>query len=181
MKRSQETVTTTYYQSEVLPDVRTENAALGEIIAWADANPVVWKIVTENRSKVFGKNANLYYGYERGGGPEKALLRAARFKEELERVYDPPLSKTRQDFWSWRARWTLENYAKKGFKSGYFQEWDEKFARGCTELDYNAASLEEAIDRFLTWCRSTCPYDTKKITVDGRMVRAVEGLKVTVS
>ncbi len=43
----QETVT---YVSETLPEVSTQDLEVAKTIAWADANPFVWKLVSGTRS-----------------------------------------------------------------------------------------------------------------------------------
>jgi len=96
-----------WYTSDVHPDIRTTNKELGEVIAWADAQPLVWMIVMGAASHAFGRNSSDYMGYQRGPSPEAALGRAATFKRILD---------SDDSFWTWRARFTLAHYKDKGFK-----------------------------------------------------------------
>jgi hypothetical protein len=158
------------YSSEVVPEVSTTSGVLAEAIAWADANPVVWKIVMGTKSKAFGKNSNEYMGCQRGDAPQAALARAARFKSLVE-GQEPD----RYGFWQWRARFTLEHYNDKGFTSGYFQQFDGTYNRGCCTLDYTPKTREAAIDQFAKWCDSgPCRYETASISIDYKVVRVVK-------
>jgi hypothetical protein len=134
----QETRTILYYRSSVV-DVETESIAMVPFIEWADANPIAWKIVMDSKSKAFGINST------NGGNSSSSgvLPRLEFLKCESERA-DP--------FWGWRARFTLEHYMEKGFKSGFFQQWDGTYHRGCSSLDYTPATLDEVVSRFLAWC-----------------------------
>lgn len=44
-----------HYESEVIPAVSSTDPEMAKTLAWADANPLVWKIVSDTRSKAFGR------------------------------------------------------------------------------------------------------------------------------
>lgn len=73
-------------------------------------------------------------------------------KNEIER--DDP-------FWGWRAKFTLKHYGSKGFRGGYFQQFDGKYSRGCADLDYTPATRDEVLDRFLAWCNAGYRFPTR--------------------
>jgi hypothetical protein len=160
-----ETTTRTLYYSAIDSEIVTDDPRLGEVIDWADANPVVWKIVQSTRSKVFGKSA-----YPNGSD---TLGRAAYFKAQLEPHFDPPAFQTPATFWMWRARFTLEHYEDKNFRSGFFQQWDGTYDRGCAYLDYTPDTLDEVVQAFADWCggkKGIFGYETKEIRLDGKTV-----------
>lgn len=136
----------TYYRSAVMPEVETTDALDGaEAIEWADANPVVWKILTTSKSKTYGKSSNFYCGGQKSKlSPDDVYFRLRCFKKECE--------KPESDFYGWRARFTLAHYNDKGFTGGFFQQWDEKYSRGCCDCDYTPETRDDVIDRFLAWC-----------------------------
>lgn len=164
MKTEEKIERYTLYTSDVVPGVATTDEGLAEVIAWADANPKVWRIVRENKSKLFGRNGNHYHGCERGEGADRVLDRAAHFRWELKKDTVP--------FFQWRARFTLEYYGEKGFKTGFFQQFDGTYDRNCTYLDYVPGTLEEVINQFAAWCDTgPCRYSTVAIKLDGKVVR----------
>ncbi len=165
MKTSERTEVITCYTSEVNPEFTTELKQWGEIIEWADQFPVVYKIVGErSHSKAFGMNATVYMGCQRGPTISGALSRLTSFKYELEKG----------GFFGWRAQFTLEHYGEKGFTSGFFQEFDGKYDRGCTNLDYTPKTREEVLDRFLEWCREGYDYGAVALKIDGKIVRTLK-------
>jgi hypothetical protein len=155
-----EVVKRTLYYSAIDPKLVTDSPELGRTIDWADANPVVWKIVRGTRSKPFGKNSSTYMGCQRGDSPSSTISRAATFLREVEREGD--------EFFGWRARFTLAHYTDKGFKGGFFSQFDGTYNRGCAELDYTPATLDEVIKRFLAWCNSGYKFPTKEVRIDKR-------------
>jgi hypothetical protein len=168
MKTTERTTVERVYTSDILPNVQTTLADLGEIIRWADENPVIWKIVTQNKSATFGKGSSTYIGWAQKSDSMSAVLeRALTFHRELE--------KTRanvRDFWRWRARFTLEHYGQKGFRGGFFQQWDGTYDRSCAHLDYTLETREEVIGRFIEWCNSGAwRYEIQAIKIDGEVVR----------
>ena len=172
MKSSVVVTETRVYTSEVMPEVSTSHAELGEVIAWADANPVAWKIVTQTRSAPFGKNSCDYMGIIRGRtDPQSVLDRVAYFKAQTERNFPPESPRARDNFFTWRAKFTLAHYADKGFRGGFFREYDADYSRNCVYLDYTPETKEAVIDRFLAWCSG---YDAHFVTVDDVVVRIVK-------
>ncbi len=57
MKQENITSSVTIWRSEVRPDVSIDDPEVAKSIAWADANPRVWKIVTGTKSKAFGRTS----------------------------------------------------------------------------------------------------------------------------
>ena len=146
--KAQEVVTRTMvYSSEVVTDISTTDEALREVIVWADANPVVWKIVMGTKSGTFGRNASTYVGYVRGTSPESALLRAEALKRMLE---------VGHSFFRWRVEFTLKRYREKGFCSGFFRQHDTAG---------------------LGWCDAGAKFETKHVTIDEKIVRLVAAPK----
>jgi hypothetical protein len=161
MKTTTRSITITTYISDVVEDISTEDPRYEEVIVWGDANPVAWQIVLGRESKVFGTNANTYPG---GRGRASALERLAVFKGEVERVPSDTI-------FGWRARFTLEHYGEKGFRGGFFQQFDGTFNRNCIDLDYTPATVDRVIERFYAWCKGG-PFETAAILLDGKAVRA---------
>jgi hypothetical protein len=166
LKRTEETQVLVWFSSEIHPEIRTRREDLAEVIEWADANPKVWRIVRENKSKAFGQKSSMYLGYQRGPSPSAALDRATRFGEIVKLERSGSVS-----IFTWSARFTLENYGAKGFKSGFFRQFDGTHDRGCCYLDYTPETLNIVIDRFLQWCGNT--FETQEVRVDGKTVRTV--------
>lgn len=171
-----ETVQRVLYYSAVHPELVTDDPHLGKVIEWADANPVVWKIVRNNKSKVFGKSSSEYMGSSRGDAPDAVLCRASHFRQQIEPHFDPPASQKPATFWMWRAKFTLEHYEDKGFRGGFFHQWDGTYDRGCANLDYTPKTLDEVIGRFVEWCGST--FETVEVRVDKKPVAAMKGGKL---
>ena len=163
MKISEVVTRTAIYTSDVRPEITTDNEDLSEIIAWADANPVVYKIVMGTKSAPFGRESSTYAGFQRGTSPSSVLARAMVFKDTLE-IPDVPAS-----FWLWRARFTFEHYNDKEFKGDNFYQFDGAYRRGCASLDYTPGTLEEVIDRFLAWCGRS--YETREVRIGATVVR----------
>jgi len=163
----------TCYPSDLHPDIETENTNLAKVIRWADANPHVWKIVSNNKSKAFGRNSCVYIGWAQGKTSPEAVLERVNHFHELVNCNEPHISPSH--FTHWRAQFTFEHYRDKGFTGGFFQQHDEKYPRNCMSLDYTPETLEEIIDRFLKWCGGN--YKTQSITVDKKVVRQIGGLE----
>jgi len=162
---------TTLYRSEKRPDVVTKEEVFTDCIAWADANPHVWQIVTGTKSKAYGRGSCIYIGWaQRSMAPEAILERAKHF-HDLVTGNEPFLSQSHITLW--RARFTFEHYREKGFTGGFFQQHDEKYPRLCLSLDYTPDTLEEVIDRFYAWCRHD--YKTAHITLNKKIVRECGG------
>src|SRR5271157_4273957 len=97
MKTEVSNITITTYRSSKRPELSTPHKDQAEAIAWADANPVVWNIVSKHsKSATFGPKSSDYFGWMRGEGGE--IIRAAFFKRQTEET----------GIWGWRARFTLE-------------------------------------------------------------------------
>jgi hypothetical protein len=174
MKTNERTVKVVTYASEVCPEVTSERESDGEIIAWADAHPAAWKIVTTSKSGAFGKGSSDHMGWAQNSDSPSAILdRIQTLRRAIEGNGD--ITADRNEFWRWRATFTLEHYGKKGFKSGFFQQFDGQYPRGCVTLDYTPETRAAVIERFRAWCdASPCRYETRAIWIDGVAVLEVE-------
>ncbi len=169
MKSESEYIEVRTYTSDVVPDVSSTSAADAPIIAWADAHPVVWKIVIGSKSAPFGKNASTYMGCQRGDSTGAILGRLATFMDLIERSGQ---GEQEDSLWTWRARFTLNHYGDKGFKGGVFKQFDGTYERGCIDLDYTPDTREVVIDRFLAWCDAAGHrFPTESVSIDGKVVR----------
>jgi hypothetical protein len=163
MKITKKVVESSVYTSEVRPEISTENDFLGPVVEWADAHPIVWSIVTTNKSAVFGFNSSEYVGYIRGRSPDAAIARAAHFRDELESV---------STFHCGRAEFAMTHFKDKGFSGGLLKQWDGTYERGCALVDITPERLEEVIDRFLVWCDAGPNlFPTVEVRLDRKVVR----------
>jgi hypothetical protein len=160
-----------FYISGIIPDIKTREPELKKVIEWADANPVVWEIVTHNKSKAFGKNSCFYIGWAQKSMEPVAILERARA------FYDEVFAEDYRNYqiWSWRARFTLSHYKDKSFTGGFFQQWDEKYSRDCLTLDYTPETLEKVINKFCEWAGNS--YKIKRITVNNKTAREYQDEK----
>ena len=161
MKQTQEPLIVTHYQSEVRPDIETTDDRLAAVIQWADDNPVVWKIVTQKKSKAFGLGSCVYIGWAQRSMTADAVLERVRYMMDLVR-WD------KHDIFTWRARFTLAHYTDKGFTGGFFQQHDCKYPRSCLTLDYAPTTQREVLAHFIEWMDKY--YETDNITIDGKVV-----------
>jgi len=165
MKDHDHVVTEHWYESEVLPGVRTQNADWAKAIKWADEQqPVIYEILTQNRSKVLGGASNFFLGgqksvvYVRDAQGNKCReIDCDAVLSRLCQVYNTltdPIRQIREapfDIFRWRIEFTLAHYHHKGFRGGYFQQYDEKYLRNSLDLDYTAETLPLVLQRFRDW------------------------------
>lgn len=171
MNTLEQTRTTVIYRSDVRPDIRTTEPAYAPAIAWADAHPHVWRIVTGSRSRAFGLGSSEYIGWaQRSMEPDAILERARHFAGLLER---PGQWSAANSIFTWRARFTLDHYQAKGFTGGFFQQHDDRYPRSCLVLDYTPETLPDVLDRFCVWMDRY--FETTRVTVNGLTVRAFPG------
>lgn len=161
MKTRIETVKVTHYISEVCAEINVTSERWADVIAWADKTPNVWDMVRGTRSKPFGRNSCTYLGSGRGTDPEDICYRASVLQSFLDRQAG--------DFFAWRARFSLEHYRDKGFRGGFFQQWDGEYTRGCHDMDYTPSTRAEVIDRFVAWCGDI--FKTREVWIDKKVVR----------
>lgn len=182
MKRTIEVIERPVITSERCPAVFTYRENLAEAFRWADDDcPVAWKIVTENKSKAFGRMASRYLGSSRGTDSDSVAMRLAEFHSLVIGT-----DRHGETIWNWNARFAVENYAGKkrdALTGGLFHQHaihsdGKEYARNCTVLDYTPAKLEEVLDRFQEWFEarsengSLAGYpNTTRITLDGKTVR----------
>lgn len=171
MKAITETVTNTIYQSECLAKVHTLDPLLARTIAWADSHPVAWRVVTEHRSKAFGRGSCEYIGWAQKSMEPSAIFERVHHFHEL--VSNTSPYHNEQSIFVWRARFTMEHYQDKGFKGGFFQQHDAKYPRSCLTLDYTPETLQEVLDKFCAWIDQY--HDTQRITLNGTTVRTFAG------
>jgi len=159
-------LTVVHFVSEVLPEVNAQDPDLGQSIAWADANPFVWKIVTSTKSKAFGRNSCEYIGWaQRSTAPEAVLERARHFHSSVDPNVSRGLNYRSRDIWGWRARFTFEHYIDKGFTGGFFQRFDGRYDRDCMTLDYTPETLAQVVRNFMEWGHVQ-PLSTDTVKVD---------------
>jgi len=151
-----------WYISEIDEEIKSKNERDKSIIEWADTNPIIYKIVTEKKSKAWGWTSSDYiWGAQKNNSPDAILEKIRTFKCGLDK-------NGINDFWGWRANFTLKHYNDKEFKGGLFQQWDKKYLRNCVYLDFTPELLDEVIEHFVGWIGKN--YDTQKITVDDREI-----------
>ena len=179
--------TITHYVSEILPEVNTQDPDLAKSIAWVDANPVVWKIVTNTRSKAFGRKSSEFIGWaQRSPAPEAILERARHFHTCVDPNVLGGLHYRSRDIWGWRARFTLEHYQDKGFTGGFFQRFDGNFDRDAMTLDYTPETLAQVVRNFMQWASSTpgsSPFDAIKLDreqLPEAVLTIARGLRTTI-
>ena len=166
MKATVQTVRRHVFRSDVRPEIESGYKADEAVLKWADDHPVVWDIVTGHRSKAFGVGSCEYIGWAQRSKDPAAVLE--RVRQIHGRVTRPAL---RPDcIFQWRAQFTLAHFRDKGFKGGFFQQWDASFPRSCLTLDYTPETLEEVIGRFCGWMDRY--HRTARVTLNGGTVRA---------
>ena len=122
----------TTFRSEVIPEVATHDEEIGRVIAWADQNPQVWKIVTANKSKAFGASSCEHIGWaQKSLGPSAILERARRLCATARPdIHKDFLACGGPVIFRWRGYFTVAHYADKGFKGGFFQCFDGRYEIG---------------------------------------------------
>jgi len=157
------TVTIPTYQSEHFPEVYSEQECEAEIIAFIDAHPSVYRMVTESKSEVWKWDSSEYYGYQRSQTVQAALSRVGHFKNVYEKSGSP------ENIWRWRAHFSYTHYSDKGFTGGFFQQHDEKYPRGGLSFDYTPETFRAVLARFVEWCETgSLRFPTHRVTVKRR-------------
>lgn len=158
MKKEPQVIRETRYISEAYRDIESTDPRDAEVIEWLDNNPVVYEIVTKNKSKAFGIKSCAYIGWAQKNNSTDAILERIRhFKSRIE---------PNDNIFDWSAKFTLAHYKDKGFKGGFFQQHDKEYPRGCMSLDYTPETLEEVVKNFVGWLGSM--YETHRITIDNK-------------
>lgn len=170
MHREESTQTTAVWQSDARPEVRTTDPALAGVIAWADAHPCAWDVVTQAKSKAFGRGSCDYIGWAQRSMAPEAILERARHLHGLATGRDafqcPP------SIFAWRARFTLEHYREPGFTGGLFRQHDGMHQRLCITMDYTPATLGDVVSRFIEWCGPD--HKTEYVTLNCEIVRRLD-------
>ena len=174
MIRQESQVTVVTFASSLHPEITSTRESDAEIIAWGDAHPNAWKLVTSKKSKVFGVNGDDYIACGRGESPANAIYRLAHVRNYYEFGNASPQHlgngpPSDENIFYWRARFAVDHYGEKGYRSGFFQQHDGQYSRGCIALDFTPSFCAEAIERFVRWCGDTFP--TVAVTIDGTIVR----------
>jgi len=171
-------VETPLWRSDVRFEIETSSESEAVVIAWADKHPVAYDVVSSSKSKAFGLGASTYIGWaQRGKEPAAVLARLAHLRASVMGFKVHPRCALK-DFWTWRARFTLEHFRDRGFTGGFVQEhcvWADgkEYPRHCTYLDLTPATLEEVLDHFVAWCESSNRYEGRtRVTIDGREARS---------
>lgn len=174
MKTTTRTVAIETFASEIHPEITTEDPREGEILAWADANPQAWKIVTTSKSRAFGLGSSVYLGcFQTSKTPAAVIDRLATLRRFV--LGDPSYTAREQggedNIFAWRARFTLKHFSDKGFKGGLFTQhsvWSdgETYRRSSLDLDFTPEILDEVMTRFLAWA-SHLWCETDHVTIDG--------------
>lgn len=174
MKTTTCIVTKQEFRSDVRPDVSTFNPILGEVIAWADAHPRTYEIVSSKKSKAFGRGSSVYIGIAQNSKDPRAVLERVRhFKSLLEK---PGRWSHANSIFTWRARFTYDHFNDKGFTGGFFQQHDARYPRSCLTLDYTPETLDLVCDKFCQWM--DLYFETTKITLNGQTIRVFDDGKV---
>ena len=174
MKSAEVVTRSIVYTSDVHPEITTQLESFAKVIAWADENPVVWKIIRETKSAPFGRESSEYLGMYRNGSPLATLSRAAHFKDVYDGLLSPETPGTRgarDPLWQYRAHFTFAHYGSKGFAGGLFRQFDGQHFRGCVSLDYTPATLNDVLEAFLQWCsRAPGAVETREVWIDEKKV-----------
>jgi hypothetical protein len=136
-----------------VPEVATQDAELGRVIAWADANPKAWKIVTANKSKAFGARSCNYIGWAQGSPAPAAVLERLRHFCAVVRpdITEDFLASAGPTIFRWKGLFTFAHYGDKGFTGGFFQQHDGQYDRNCMSLDHTPATLPQVLRNFMEW------------------------------
>ena len=164
----------TIYTSSVRPDVSSTDQRDIPVLEWADAHPIAYDVVTKKKSGVWRPGSSTYLGCSSGETSSAILFRLRTLKHYVDEHVAQGLV-GRDNIFCWRARFSLEHFNDKGFKGGFFQEFDGKYPRGCIDLDYTPETKEEALDRFHAWCRSGYDYGAKELWIDKKVARKLVG------
>jgi len=165
VNRQEKKVTVVEFTSSFHPEIMSTRPEDGDIIAWADDNPVAWRIIHGNRSKVFGRYAKTYSALGRSDAAAGAIYRASVLRQWA-------VINSESSIFGWRARFTLKHYDAKGFNGGFFQQFDGKYPRRCIHMDYTPGTLDEVIDHFVAWCGTE--YPMVAVHLEGKTVRTVK-------
>jgi len=145
-----------------MPEVSSELLNMAGVIRWADAVPQVWDIVTRKgrgRSVAWGPRSSHYIGWaQHSKAPDAILERLRHLKKLMEG----------SGFFAESARFTINFFGSSGFTGGFFQEFDERFSRGCVHLDFTPETKQAVIKGFLDWCGTS--YRTQRLEIDGVVV-----------
>ncbi len=158
------------FRSDVMPEIETRSREQAVLIEWADANPVAWKIVTQTRSKAWGRGSCVHIGWAQKADSTNAVLeRLRRFHQS---ATAPAYSVSGFDRWAWGAQFTLTHYEDKRFRNGFFEQWDGSHDRHCATLDYTPETLDEVVKRFIEWCGGT--YPMRAVRLDGDVIQTFD-------
>jgi hypothetical protein len=80
-----------------------------------------------------------------------------------------------REFFRWRAQFAFKHYGEKGYKSGFFRQFDGTYNRGCCDVDYidDPLWIAYAVRHFVKWCNATYTFPTVRVSIDDKIV--IEG------
>lgn len=121
------------HRPDILPGGHGYPAELDTaILRWADAHPVVWHIVTQRKSQVYGLGSSEPLGWAQREESPEAML------ERIYTMYQVALAPhCYPDLWRWRLDFILTHYTQPGFTGATFRTTDdEQTARGILTMVY---------------------------------------------
>jgi len=157
------------YTSRAKSDINAADATATKVVAWANSDPIVRKIVLETKSRAFGRDSPVYNGYAWKKRRAAALERVRLFQAL---ATGKPTGYSGDPIFKWSARFTLEHYRRRGFTGGRFQQHIGKRRGPWLYLDYTPGTFDEVLDQFCEWM--AWPFRTCRITLDGKTVRTIE-------
>ena len=148
-----ETRTIRRWRSRIRPDIVVDRVDLLPILQWADAHPVVYKIVSRgSRSPAFGPGSCVYLGCIQHSADPSAVL------ERLRTLYDLANEQglyagQGSSIFCWRARFTLAHYGEPGFTGGTFTTMlpGRPSPLDTLILDYTPATVWSVAQAFANW------------------------------
>lgn len=201
MRRTSAQVEVVTYSSEVDSNISTSSEGFAEIIEWADAlhareGSNAYALVKDKKSAIFGHDGSDYLAYMRKRKDVEGVLERVMWLRQQLEVASLPQQVTLgsfgtklehaigpedgRSFWRDRARFSLENFKKKGFRTGTFQQfaiWTDgkEYARAILDYDLTPETKDEILERFCGWMNASYAYpNTSRVTLDGKDVRIFE-------
>ena len=178
MKITEDKITIRTYRSEKYPEIYSKNEKDGEMIKWLDENPVAYFIVTETKSKAFGKNSPFYADWAQNNNSNWAIIeKLTSLKNYLKTEKWIVDTWKNEDTRNYQAKFTLEHYNDEGFTGGFFQQWTGEKAWSGTTFDYTPELFNEVLREFRKWI--SYDHKTTRITVSigGKIVKEINSLE----
>jgi hypothetical protein len=141
------------WRSRVCPDIVTDREDQRPVLEWADAHPVVFKVVFRgSRSPAFGPGSCVYIGWAQRNPDPAAVLERVRTLYELANARGLYAGQGDSIF-CWRARFTIDHYGEPGFTGGTFTTMlpGRPSPLDILTLDYTPATVWEVAQAFAGW------------------------------